>query len=116
MRSITIAAFLAACSPSVDPKVEEAVAGLEKFAAEAQAGDCAALKSAFEAAHAAEGLSLVEAGSPFEARVRAADEKVKPLLDACAAPAAPAEAVPADEAAPAGEVKPVETLEIPAAE
>jgi hypothetical protein len=116
MRSITIAAFLAACSPSVDPKVEEAVAGLEKFAAEARAGDCASLKSAFEAAHAAEGLKLVEAGSPVEARVKAADEKVKPLLDGCAAieaaaavaappavdPAAPVAAPPAvDPAAPA---------------
>ncbi|NBQ99629.1 MAG: hypothetical protein EBT97_04100, partial [Actinobacteria bacterium] len=84
MRFVALAALLAACSPSVDPKVEEAVVGLEKFAAEAKAGDCAALKTASDAAHAAEGLKGLEAGS-LKARVAAADEKVKPLFDACAA-------------------------------
>lgn len=77
-------------APVVDPKVEEAVVALEKFAAAAVAGDCAALKADSEKVHAAEALKAVVAGSPLEARVKAADEKVKPLLDACAAPAAPA--------------------------
>ena len=121
MRFVALAAFLAACSPTVDPKVEEAVVGLEKFAAEAKAGDCAALKTAADAAHAAEGLKAIEAGSPLEARVKAADEKVKPLFEACAAEeakkaeeakaaeaaaAAPVESAPAAEAAPAPAAEP----------
>jgi len=122
MRFVAIAALLAACSPSVDPKVEEAVVALEKFAAEAKAGDCAALKAASDAAHAAEALKALEAGSPVEARVKAADEKVKPLFEACAAEeakkaeeakaaeeaakAAEAAAAPAAEAAPAPAAEP----------
>lgn len=103
MRFVAFAALLAACSPSVDPKVEEAIVALEKFAAEAKAGDCAALKAASEAAHAAEALKGLEAGGELEARVKAADEKVKPLFEACAAEEAKKaeEAKAAEEAAKA---------------
>ena len=103
MRFVAFAAFLAACSPSVDPKVEEAIVALEKFAAEAKAGDCAALKAASESAHAAEALKGLEAGGELEARVKAADEKVKPLFEACAAEEAKKaeEAKAAEEAAKA---------------
>lgn len=108
MRFVAFAALLAAsCAPAVDPKVEEAVVALEKFAAEAVAGDCAALKAASDAAHAAEPLKAVAAGSPLEARVKAADEKVKPLLDACAAPAAPVAPVAPAAEAPAAPEAPV---------
>jgi hypothetical protein len=112
MRFVAIAAFMVACSPSVDPKVEESVVALEKFAAEAKAGDCAALKTAFDAAHASEGLKAVVEASPLEARVKAADEKVKPLFEACAAEeakkaaeaaAAPAETPAVEGAAPVAE-------------
>lgn len=110
MRFVAFAALLAACSPSVDPKVEEALVALEKFAAEAKAGDCAALKAASEAAHAAEALKGLEAGGELEARVKAADEKVKPLFEACAAEEAKKaeEAKAAEEAAKAAAAAPVE--------
>lgn len=87
-----------ACTPHVDPKVEEAVVALEKFAAEAVSGDCVALKAGAEVVHANEHLKAIS-DEGLKARVKAADEKVKPLLDACAAPA-PVEAAPV-EAAPA---------------
>ena len=102
--------LMVACSPKVDPKVEEAVVALEKFAAEAVSGDCAALKAGAEAVHANEHLKAL-ADETLLARVKAADEKLKPLLDACAAPVpvpaevavppAPAEAAVPAEAAPA---------------
>lgn len=92
---------------AVDPKIEEAVVALEKFSAEAKAGDCAALKTASDAAHAAEGLKGVVAGSPLEARVKAAEDKVKPLLDACAAPAA-VPVAPASEDVPAPAAPPID--------
>jgi hypothetical protein len=106
-----VSLLLLACAPHVDPKVEEAVVALEKFAAEAVAGDCVALQAGADAVHANEHLKAAT-GEALQARVKAADEKVKPLLDACAAPvpvpsevavpveAAPAEAAPV-EAAPA---------------
>ena len=106
-----VSLLLLACAPHVDPKVEEAVVALEKFAAEAVAGDCVALQAGADAVHANEHLKAAT-GEAHVARVKAADEKIKPLLDACAAPvpvpaeaavpveAAPAEAAPA-EAAPA---------------
>jgi len=116
MRLVVFSALMAACSHSVDPKVEEAVVALEKFAAEAKAGDCVALKAASDAAHAVEGLKSVPAGSPLEARVKAADEKVKPLLDACAAPPAPAPAAPAAVPAEAPAAAPAEAPAPPVAE
>jgi hypothetical protein len=95
--------MVVACAPQLDPKAVEAVASLEKFSSEAAEGDCAALKSGFDALHANESLKAIS-DEGLKARVKAADEKVKPLLDACAAPVpvpveaavpAPAEVVPA---------------------
>jgi hypothetical protein len=123
MRFVAFAALLAAsCAPSVDPKVESAVVNLERFAAEAVAGDCIGLKAAYDAAHADEGLKAVEAGSHLEERVKAAEEKVKPLFDACAAqaPAAPVEApaapveAPAESAPADAPVNPAEPPVVPA--
>ncbi len=96
MRFVAIFAALAACNsaPEIDPKVEAAVVSLEKFAADAKAGDCVALKTASDAVHADESIKAVVAESPLAARVKAADEKVKPLFDACAAEAAAAAAAP----------------------
>jgi hypothetical protein len=100
--------MVVACAPKLDPKAVEAVTSLEKFSAEAVAGDCVALKAGFEALHANESLKAVS-DEALLARVKAADEKVKPLLDACAAPA-PVEAAPAPvEAVPA----PVEAVPAP---
>ncbi len=113
MRFVAIFAALAACNsaPEIDPKVEAAVVSLEKFAADAKAGDCVALKTASDAVHADESLKAVVAESPLAARVKAADEKVKPLFDACAAEAAAAPAVPVEGAvapvAPEAAVAPV---------
>lgn len=103
--------LMVACAPHVDPKVEEAVVALEKFAAEAVAGDCAALKAGADAAHANEHLKAANSDS-LKARVKAADEKLKPLLDACAAPVpVPAEvAVPPAVPAPAEAAAPVEVI------
>ena len=116
MRFVAFAAFLAACSPSVDPKVEESVVALEKFSAEAKAGDCAALKTASDAAHAAEGLKAVVEASPLDLRVKAADEKVKPLFEACAAEEAKkAEEAKAAEAAAAAPAPAVEGESAPVA-
>ena len=116
MRFVAFAAlFAASCAPSIDSKVESAVAHLERFAAEAVAGDCIGLKAAYDAAHADEGLKAVEAGSPLAERVKAAEEKVKPLFDACAAqaPAAPVEA-PAESAPAAAPINPAEPPVVPA--
>lgn len=100
-----VSLLMIACAPHVDPKVEEAVVALEKFAAEAVSGDCAALKAGADAVHANEHLKAAT-GEALLARVKAADEKIKPLLDACAAPVpVPAEVAvppaPAEVAAPA---------------
>ena len=101
--------LMVACAPHVDPKVEEAVVALEKFASEAVSGDCAALKAGADAVHANEHLKAVS-DEGLKARVKAADEKLKPLLDACAAPVlVPAEvAVPPAVPAPAEVAAPAE--------
>lgn len=106
-----ITVLVAACNPSVDPAVEAAVVAAEKFAAEAVAGDCAALKAGSEAVFAAEGLKAIEIGSSLESRVKAAADKVKPLLDACIVPAV-SDPIPVPEA-PA-EVQVAPDMEAPA--
>lgn len=97
MKNFALFALLAvACSPKIDPKVEEAVAALEKFASEANTGDCPAIKAGFEGFHANEHIKSIT-DEALLARVKAADEKIKPLLEACEAPVVP---VPAEVAVP----------------